>query len=164
MRAAVLASLLVLPLTVAAQVYTWKDASGKVHYTDQPPADRGVQTRRLGPDNYSPEENEAARKAAADKRLDANKRSKDSAEQAAKAEKERAADEQRRQDCERARVAVQGIESGQIRFRMSASGEREALEEGTRDAELATARRIMESNCGPKPAAPTAAPAKKPGY
>jgi len=144
---------LLLPLSVAAQVYTWKDASGKVHYSDQPPGDKGQPTRTIAPGSPTVEDSAQVRKQMADKRLDADQKTKDAKDVAAKAEKRRLEDEQRARDCERAKIDLQGIESGQIRFRMGANGEREALEDTSREAELANVRRVVEVNCSPRPAA-----------
>ena len=145
--------LFLLPLSVAAQVYTWKDTSGKVHYSDQPPPDKGQATRTIAADALTTEDSAQVRKQAADKRLEANQKAKEVKGATDKAEKQRLEDEQRARDCERARVAVQGIESGQIRFRMGANGEREALEDASREAELANARRAVDTSCSPRPAA-----------
>jgi hypothetical protein len=157
MRIAASIMLSLLPVVAAAQVYIWKDASGKTHYTDQPPPDTKIQSRRLGPSFSSGADGsdvEAVRRAAADKRLDAAKQAKDAQDKAAAAARQSAEDAQRAQDCERARVNLQGLESGQIRFRMSASGEREALDGAVRDAELANSRQAVDSLCSPRPTAP----------
>jgi hypothetical protein len=162
---ALLVSLL-LPIAAAAEVYSWKDANGKIHYSDQPPAESNQATRKVATEPATTNDTEKARKSTAERRLEANKTAKEAKEAAEKAEKQRAEDEQRQRDCERARLAVQGLESGQIRYRMGAGGEREALEDSAREAELANARRAAEVNCAPRPA-PTgttrAAPKKPPG-
>lgn len=156
MRAAVFLALAMLSLAVSAQVYSWKDANGKVHYSDQPPANAGTPTRRVNTESALTVENTGAQQSAADKRMDAAKRNKEAAEQAAKAEKEKANDALRQQECERARIAYQGVESGRVRFRLSASGEREALEDNIREQELAELRRAVDTNCAPKPASSNA--------
>ncbi len=153
MRFAAVFMLLVLPLVATAQVYTWKDASGKMHYSDQPPPDRNVGSRRVGPSNSASDDVATATKAAADKRQEAAKTGSEAKEKAAQAEKERANDALRQENCERARQNLSGIESGQIRFRMTASGEREALDGDARESEVASARRAVDVNCSPKPAA-----------
>jgi len=167
MRAIALIALL-LPFAAAAQVYTWKDANGKIHYSDQPPPDQGTRSRVVNVDKADTADVPAAQKAAADKRLDANKQAKDQKEAADKAAKEKADEAQRQQDCERARVSLQGLESGQIRYRMGADGEREALDDSAREAELANARRVMEATCSAKAKASAPAPATPkaaaPGY
>ena len=151
MRTALLVSLIVLPLSAFAQVYSWKDANGKVHYGDQPPADRAVATRRVN--TAASAGDPTARQAAADKRMDDKKQAKDDTDKKAQAEKNKAEDERRRQDCERAKVNYQGLESGQIRYRMGANGEREALDDEPRAEEMARTKQIMDSVCGPKPTA-----------
>ncbi len=35
-----------LPIAAGAQVYTWKDANGRTHFSDQPPADTDAKTVR----------------------------------------------------------------------------------------------------------------------
>jgi Domain of unknown function (DUF4124) len=151
MRAIALIALL-LPLAAVAQVYTWKDASGKIHYSDQPPPDQGAKSRVL-PTDSTDVADPAAIKAAAERRLELNKDAKKQKEAAVKAAKEHAQDEQRRKDCERARVSLQGLESGQIRFRMGANGEREGLDDSARAAEIANARRAVDATCSPRPKA-----------
>lgn len=42
-----LVTLLALPLVAGAQIYSWKDASGKTIYSDRPPLEKKVQTREL---------------------------------------------------------------------------------------------------------------------
>jgi hypothetical protein len=154
MRLAALSALLLLPLVAVAQVYTWKDASGKMHYADQPPADRSLDSRRLKPSLGTSDDVATASKAATDKRQDAAKQASESKDKAAKAEQEREADAIRQENCSRARQNLSGIESGQIRFRMTASGEREGLDGDAREAELSSARRAVESNCSPRPTTP----------
>jgi hypothetical protein len=151
MRLTALSVLLLLPLVAVAQVYTWKDASGKMHYADQPPADRSVDSRRLRPSLGISDDVATASKATDDKRQNAAKQASEAKDKAAKAEQEREADAIRQENCNRARQNLVGIESGQIRFRMTASGEREGLDGSARDAELANARQAVDSNCSPRP-------------
>lgn len=148
--------LLLLPVVASAQVYSWRDASGKMHYSDQPPTEPSVRTRKLGPSSAESDDTARATKSAADQRLEAARQVKEGKDKAAEAEKKRAEDAQRQQACERARVNLQGLESGQIRFRMTPSGEREALDGAVREAELAEARRAVETNCSPRPPAAAA--------
>jgi hypothetical protein len=155
MRFAATIAFLLLPLATTAQVYKWKDASGRTHYSDQPPANVDIPSRKLGPEFSSAQADENARKTAADKRLDASKKAADTKESAAKTEKQLAEDLQRQQDCERARANLQGIEAGQIRFRINAAGEREGLDGDARESELANARRSIEASCSPRPTAPS---------
>lgn len=148
-----LLTLLLSPFAVEAQVYKWRDATGKIHYGDKPPVDAGAQSRKLGPANSASDDTGNAPKSAADRRLDAATRTSEAKEKAAGAERERAQEAQREQACERAKTNLQGLDSGQIRFRMGSDGEREALDGATRDAELEQARRAVETTCAPRPVA-----------
>jgi hypothetical protein len=149
MRFIALIAILLLPLAVAAQVYTWKDASGKIHYSDQPSPEQGTNSRVLPTDDTDAAD-PATQKAAADRRLEAAKESLEKRDAAAKAAKDQADEQQRQKNCERARQNLQGIESGQIRFRMGASGEREALDGNVRAAELDNARQAVDAACSPR--------------
>lgn len=40
-------ALFALPLVASAQIYSWKDASGKTIYSDKPPLEKKAQTREL---------------------------------------------------------------------------------------------------------------------
>jgi hypothetical protein len=153
MRLSIISALLFVPIVATAQVYTWKDASGKIHYSDHPPADRGVGSRTLRPSMSESDDVAATAKGAAEKKEAAAKQAKEAGEKTAQAERERAEDAQRQENCARARQNLAGIESGIIRYRMTASGEREALDGDARNSELAAAQRAVETNCAPKPAA-----------
>jgi hypothetical protein len=153
MRFATIVLSLVLPITAYAQVYMWKDANGKPHYSDQPPADRSVGAQRLRPTVGHSDDVEAVTATAKEKKEAAAKQAKEANEKAADAEQERAADQQRQENCAHARQNLAGIESGQIRFRMGSSGEREALDGDVRESELARARQAVDSNCSPRPGA-----------
>lgn len=148
-----LLTLLLLPLGAEAQVYKWRDATGNIHYSDKPPAGAPAQGRKLGSANSASDDTPGAQKSATDQRLEAAKRASEAKEKAAGAERDRAQEAQREQACERSRVNLQGLESGQIRFRMGANGEREGLDGAMRDTELNEARRAVETNCSPRPAA-----------
>jgi hypothetical protein len=153
MRLSLVAAFLFVPIVATAQVYTWKDANGKIHYSDQPPAERGVGSRTLKPALSESDDVAAIAKGAAEKKEAAAKQAKESGDKAAQAERERAEDAQRQENCTRARQNLSGIQSGIIRYRMTASGEREALDGDARNSELAAAQRAVDTNCAPKPAA-----------
>lgn len=152
MRLAALVTLLVVPLFATAQVYSWRDANGKIHYSDQPPSERGVSSRRIGAPTDESDDVPIAAKNAAERKETAAKQAKEAGEKAAQAERDRAEDAQRQENCQRARQNLAGIESGIIRYRMTESGEREALDGSARDAELASARNAVDVNCAPRPA------------
>lgn len=150
-----LLTLLLVPAAAYAQVYKWRDATGKIHYGDQPPVDAATPSRKLGPANSASDDTPAAQKSAVDRRLEATTQASDARAKAANAERERAQEAQREQACERARVNLQGLESGQIRYRMGTDGEREALDGAPREAELNETRRAVDAACAPRPAGKT---------
>lgn len=145
MRPLLLACLL-LPLTAAAQMYSWKDANGKIQYSDEPPPGK-IQARKVAPPSAPSSDAADRRKEAADREMEGRKKQKEAGEKAAKAEKEKADAADKRLNCERARGHLQAIETGQARFTTDAKGERIALDGAAREAELASARRAADSWC-----------------
>ncbi|MCX8017630.1 MAG: DUF4124 domain-containing protein [Rhodocyclaceae bacterium] len=136
-----------LPIGAFAQVYSWKDASGKIHYGDRPPADKQLDARKVAPPPPAAEDAAAARQALAEKKLSEwEKKAEKDAQQPAE---DPAQARIREENCRHAKANLAGIESGQIRFRMSPTGEREALDGAVREAELARARQAVSDWCAP---------------
>lgn len=144
-----LALLAVLPTVALAQVYSWKDASGKIHYGDRPPAERQVDSRKLAAPPAV--DVEATRKANAEKQLAEREKQEKSKESAAKSAEEQTVARQREENCRQAKSTLAALESGQIRFVMDAKGERVALDGAVREAELGKARNSVDSWCKPVP-------------
>jgi hypothetical protein len=151
MRIAITAVLILLatPLIATAQVYTWKDASGKVHYSDLPSTDPGTTPTRLGTHSDESDDVPNAAKNAVERKDAAEKQAKEAKEKAAKTEQQQAEDARRQKNCESAKQNLTGIESGVIRFRMKANGEREGLDGSVRETELENARQAVAANCAP---------------
>lgn len=133
-------------LPAAAALYSWKDADGKIQYSDQPPPGK-TQARKLAAPPAPASDADATRKSFAEKEMESRKKLKESQEAATKAEKEKADGEDRRVNCDKAKANLQGIESGQVRFTSNVQGERVALEGAVREAELANARKAVDSWC-----------------
>jgi hypothetical protein len=140
-------ALFLFALSAAAQVYSWKDADGRIHYSDHPPAEKAKDAKRLGTAAQPPEGADAARKAVAEKEIEGRKEGQKTKEAAEKAEKEKSAAAEKQPQCERAKANLASIESGQIRFVVGANGEKVALEGSVRDSELANARKAVDSWC-----------------
>lgn len=132
-------------MVASAQLYSWKDANGKIHYSDEPPPDN-AKTRKVSPPAAGTGDPNAYR-ALAEKEAVARKKQKEGSEAADKAAKEQAATEERRAECERARGNLSSLESGQTRFTVGSNGERIGLDGDVREAELARARKAVESLC-----------------
>jgi hypothetical protein len=141
--------LILLPAIAAAQVFSWKDASGKVHYGDRPPAEKQVASRKLAPPPAPTADEEAALKASADRKTADGEKQKKAAEEAKKNQEDPEQAKQRAEGCQQARQNLSGLESGQIRYTVDAKGERTGLDGAVRDAEIAKARKAVDSWCNP---------------
>lgn len=155
MNTARLASLLsplliaLVPAAVAAQVYSWKDASGKIHYGDRPPAERNVESRKLPAAPSATGDAEAARKASAERQFDEREKQGKAQESAKKPPEDPAQAKQREENCRRAKANLAALESGQARFTTDDKGERVALDGAVRDAEITRARKNVDDWCKP---------------
>ncbi len=153
-RQLTLLMLCLLPAFAAAQVYSWKDANGKVHYGDRPPASKQADSRKLAPPPPPTADEEAARKASADRQLSEREKQQKAQEEAKKNQEDPAQAKQRAEGCQQAKANLAAIESGQVRFSVDAKGERVGLDGAVRDAEIAKARKNVDDWCSPpKPAA-----------
>lgn len=149
-RAATLISLTLLvnlPAAALAQAYSWKDASGKIHYGDRPPAEQQSQARKLPGAPALTSDVEAARKATAERQFDAREKQVKADEAAKKPAEDPAQKQIREENCRRAKANLASLESGQARFSINDKGERVALDGAVRDAELAAARKSVAEWC-----------------
>lgn len=145
-----------LPAAAFAEVYSWKDASGKAHYGDRPPVGKQAETRKLAPPPPVADDAKAAQRAVAEKRL--AERERQVKEKANPTAEDPAQAMLREENCRNAKANLAGIESGQIRYRLTATGEREALDGAVREAELASARKHVAKWCSsPARSGPSAA-------
>ena len=144
-------SLVFIPGLSQGQVYSWKDATGKIHYGDRPPAERQPDARKLAPAPAS-DDIAAARKAAAERQF--NEREKQAkTEDSARKPEDPAQAKQREAKCRQAKSNLAALESGQYRFTHNDKGERVALDGAVREAELARARKSVDDWCKPPAAA-----------
>lgn len=138
---------MLLPLAATAEVYSWKDASGKIHYGDRPPAERQAQARRLPAAPSATADAAAARKEMAERKF--AEREQQAAGEPKPAPEDAAQAKIRTENCQRAQATLAGLESGQVRFMLNEKGERVALDGAIREAELARARKAVEDWCQP---------------
>ncbi|MDP4300223.1 DUF4124 domain-containing protein [Leptothrix discophora] len=139
--------------------WKWRDADGRIQYSDRPPppgiparsvlarpaAPAPVQARAVDPAASPAATAEAASGARnVDPELAARKRAAEAAER--KAEDERFARE-RQASCARARDYLRVLETGLPLARVNEKGERENVPGAERDAELRRAREIISSDC-----------------
>lgn len=137
-----------LPFAAMAEVYSWKDASGKTHYGDRPPAARQADSRKLA---APPPADAEAHKAFTEKQMAEREKQQKAQDEAKKSGEDQSQAKQREENCLQARNNLSAIESGQIRFSIDAKGERTALDGAARDAEIARARQAADSWCKPLP-------------
>lgn len=142
-----LITFVLLPGVGHGQVYSWKDASGKIHYGDQPPAERNAQSRKLPGAPATTDDVEAARKASAERQLSEREKQGKAEESAKKAPENAAQTKEREANCRQAKASLASLESGQVRFAINDKGERIALDGSVREAELAKARKSVDSWC-----------------
>ena len=159
---ALLTTLLCMTLAQpAAAQWKWRDAQGRVQYSDRPPPnavpERDILSRpaaaRTGPGGNSPPASAspasgpaAAAPAASSASGSAEARRRATEEASRRAEEERQA-RQRSENCARARDYARTVESGQRIARTNDRGEREFLDDSQRAAELNRAREVIASDC-----------------
>lgn len=164
-RSAFLLCALVAGAAVNAQVYQYKDASGRTVYSDQPPP-APVAPKRAGkvvdssinpasgPEAekdkapaIAPAAGSTAPKSLADREMDFNKRQKERQEREAKEQKEAANRQAMKDECERAQRQLQIFDSGQRISTQDANGERVYLDDTKRAEEAARIRKFIADNC-----------------
>jgi len=146
-----LATLLALPLVAGAQIYSWKDASGMVHYSDKPPLEQKVQTRELmsgrtaGGEPAAPAAKEKAGEGAATAKTEsaANAPATGKSPEQAKAEADA-----RQSLCDNARKRLIQLESATgILVTKNEKGESMPLVGDARKSETEAARKEVENWC-----------------
>lgn len=152
-----LAGALALAALPAHAQWKWRDASGRVQYSDRPPppgtpskdilqSPIGAPAPTLIPAS-APLAPPAAAASAVDPALEAKRKQAEQAEQAQRKAEEARAAQARAENCERVRTAMRTIESGQRMSRVNDKGEREVLDDAARARELEQSRRVMASEC-----------------
>lgn len=146
MRAVILLVLASLWGVVAAQVYTWRDASGKTHYSDTPPPGVDAKKMRAGTSTDSAGSAAAAR-GIAEQDMEFRKRKAEADKTQAKAEQERKEAQEGKLNCEEARNQLGALESGQRMSRINDRGEHIPLDDEMRMQEIEKARKAVQSWC-----------------
>ena len=127
-----------------AALYKWTDASGRVVYSDQPPAG-GIKYEVVGA--APPPDNPNATREMANKDAELRKLQKDRVEDAQKAEKSRADAQKRADVCAQARAAARTYQSDQPLMTTNEKGERTSLEGAERARRLAEQQRLVREYC-----------------
>ena len=133
---------------VGQSIYSWKDSSGQVHYSDTPPPEGNTRTLKRTPlapaakATSAADQGSPAAPSAAEQELAFRKRRAEAAEADEKARKDKARDEERQRDCADAKAQLAGLESGQRLTRFTANGEKEYLDDEQRAIEKALATQV----------------------
>lgn len=163
-RRAVLVLALFAALPALAQIYSWKDKDGRVHFGDTPPPAgevrviEGAPARRPAPppapepDTAAKAGEDAAQPAKqpptlAEREQAFRERRAAEAEARAKADEDAARDAERQRFCEQARNQLAALQSGQRVSRFNAAGEREFLDDAARGAETTRLQQQIGEHC-----------------
>lgn len=149
---AVLIAALLAALPAQAQIYQYKDASGKTVLSDRPPPTGGMPAKTHSAGGVvngeeSAKKEASAPKSLAERDLEFKKRQQEQREAADKAQKQAADKATRAEDCERARRQLQLLESGERIATRDAQGEHAFMEDDQRAAEIGRARKFIAEVC-----------------
>jgi hypothetical protein len=134
-------------MTASAQVYTWRDASGKIHYSDTPPPGVDAKKMRAGTQTGTTPAAGAPARSVAEQDMDFRKRKAEADKAQAKAEQETKDAEENKRNCEQARNQLNALESGQRMSRINEAGEQIPLDDEMRAQEIDKARKSVQSWC-----------------
>jgi len=147
MRAIILIILAFVCTAAAAQVYTWRDASGKIHYSDTPPP--GVDAKKMRPGGQSggASSDGLPARSTAEQDMEFRKRQTDADKARTKAEQDKGDAEDSKRNCEQAKTQLNALESGQRMSRFNEAGESIPLDDEMRAQEIDRARKSVQSWC-----------------
>jgi hypothetical protein len=145
---------LLFPIVVFAQIYQWKDAEGKIQYSDQPPPASVRQERTVAPRAAAPSSAPAAAKPSyQDQEAAFRQRQVEQDESKAARAKENAEAQERKRNCEMAQGNLRNLQVGgrQVRFD-GKSGERVYLSDDEISQSIKDAQRSVDEWCKPRTA------------
>lgn len=128
----------------AAQAYKWKDASGKVHFSDEPPPDRKADRISIKP--QMPEDPAAAARSR-DWRTQLEESGVRRQEQQDREATERRNRQVAEDRCRAARGALDGLQRQGRVWRTGADGQREYLDDKDRPAAIQRAQERVDREC-----------------
>ena len=144
--------------SVVAETYKWKDADGKIHYSDQPPPANAKEETTLKP--RKPATAAAAAPAAAgkgapatktktyvDQEADFKKRQVEAAKREEEEKKKTAEAAEKKQNCDRARAQLKSLQAGGRVSQTNAKGEREYMSDVQIAQAIEGAKKSADSWC-----------------
>ena len=145
-RFAIAVAALLATTAVNAQIYQWKDESGKTVISDKPPIGGAARAARKI-DLEAPASSAAPLKTTADRDMDFRKRQQEAQEKSDKTQKEQTAAADKKENCEKARRYLESLESGERIALRDDKGERYFMEDAQRQQEITKARQAMQASC-----------------
>jgi len=161
----ILAIGLALGMTSAnAQVYQWKDASGKIHYGDSLPSSGTFDVRKLSnipvhtqqdgylSEGYSseyPSDRELYQKELDERlqQIEDDKKARQQQQQEAAERQETQLQEERAANCEKAQSQLKAVQDGVIRFKLDQEGKRVALDGAVRQEQIRELENHISNLC-----------------
>ena len=144
--------------SVVAETYKWKDADGKIHYSDQPPPANAKEETTVKP--RKPAAAATAAPAAAGKgaaatktktyveqEADFKKRQVETAKREEEEKKKAAEAADKKQNCDRARAQLKSLQSGGRVSQSNAKGEREYMSDVQIAQAIEGAKKSADSWC-----------------
>lgn len=153
--------MLLMPMSgQTADVYKWKDAEGKIRYSDTPPSGKTpyeLLSGKKAPATRAPVSEEGAStssasakdvKPTADKELDARKRKAEADNVEKKAQEKLEQQKVREQNCSTAKSNLMNYKQGGRLYRIDEKGERQYMDDKDLAAALEKANKEVEQWCG----------------
>ena len=134
-----------LAIPAFAQIYEWRDATGRLHYSDRPP--QGVEARLIRGAPGASETAPPPRPTLQEMELDLRERRDREAEERTLTEQQRDHEAELARFCEQGRADLSALESGQRVARLNEQGEREFLNEAERAAQAERIRQVLDERC-----------------
>lgn len=147
MRAIILIILAFAWTVASAQVYTWRDASGKVHYSDTPPPGADAKKMRPGAQSGPASPGGPPIRSTAEQDMEFRKRQTEAEKTRAKATQVKNETEDGKRNCEDSKKVLNALESGQRMSRLNETGESIPLDDEMRAQEIEKTRKSVQSWC-----------------
>ena len=144
-RLALAVAAFLVATATCAQIYQWKDETGKTVISDKPPVGTASTVQKVN--SAPPSSGPSAQKSTADREMEMRKRQQETQGNSEKAAKEQVAAAEKTKNCESARRYLQTLESGERIALRDDKGERYFMEDAQREQETANTRQLIQSNC-----------------
>lgn len=142
-------------LSVSAQVYTWKDANGRTHFSDRPPIEAQARTTRGGASRPAPEDSSASEPKAnasgprtwEDQDREFRERKAKQAEEQSKAQEEAKVKAEKARYCDSLKRNLALVERGGRVAQPTASGEAQIMSDAQLSSEASRLRSQIAKDC-----------------